>query len=139
MQWNKTCGGTGNDYFVRMVQTRDGGYAISGYTNSFGAGNNDVWFVKTDSYGNMQWSKTFGGSGVDAGDFLLQASDGGYVIAANTNSFGAGSQDFYLIKVGVEGESGLAWTDSTANTVTLYRGANDVYWNYVRVRIWKIR
>jgi hypothetical protein len=139
MQWNKTCGGTGNDYFVRLIKTRDGGYATSGYTTSFGAGNSDVWFVKTDSNGNMQWSKTFGGSGVDAGDILCQTSDGGYVIAANTNSFGAGSQDFYLVKVGVEGESGLAWTDSTANTVTLYRGANDVYWNYVRVRIWKIR
>jgi hypothetical protein len=38
----------------------------------------------------------------------------------------------------VEGELGLAWTNSTSNTVTLYRGANDVYWNYVRVRVWRI-
>jgi hypothetical protein len=138
MQWNKTYGGTGDDHFNRIVQTLDGGYAIGGYTNSFGAGNRDVWFVKTDSYGNMQWSKTFGGSGEDSGSMVRQTSDGGYATGGTTASFGAGSYDFYLVKVGSEGESGLAWTDSTANTVTLYRGANDVYWNYVRVRVWKI-
>jgi hypothetical protein len=59
-------------------------------------------------------------------------------VVGYTASFGAGGNDIYLVKVGVEGESGLALTDSTTNTVTLYRGANDVYWNYVRVKIWKI-
>ena len=69
---------------------------------------------------------------------LRQTTDGAYVVISNTASFGAGGQDFNLVKLGVEGESGLAMTSSTANTVTIYRGANDVYWNYVQVRIWKI-
>ena len=87
-------------------------------------------------------STVFGGSGNDSGpdnNDVCQTADGGYLIAGTTTSFGAGSADFYLVKVGVEGESGLAWTDSTANTVMVYRGANDVYWNFVRVRGWRIR
>jgi hypothetical protein len=137
MLWNKTYGGAGNENFQRVVRTLDGGYAISGATNSFGAGGNDMWFVKTDSYGNVQWSKTFGGLANDGGAMLRQTSDSGYIIIGNTASFGAGGQDFYLVKVGIEGESGLALTASTNNTVTLYRGSNDVYWNFVQVRIWK--
>ena len=138
MQWNKTYGGTGDEEFQRIVRTLDGGYAIGGVTNSFGAGGNDIWFVKIDSYGNMQWSKTFGGSGNDNGEMVRQTTDGGYAIVGTTSSSGAGIANFYLVKIGVEGESGLAWTDSTVNTITLYRGANDFYWNYLRVRIWKI-
>jgi len=50
-------------------------------------------------------------------------------------SANGGAHQRYL---GLSGELGLAWTDSTANTTTLYRGASDTYWNYVRVRVWKI-
>lgn len=140
MQWNKTYGGSLNDMVFQnnFVQSSDGGYAIVAYTMSFGVGNNDVWLVKTDSYGNMQWSKTYGGIGSDNGMAMVQTKDGAYSLLGHTNSFGAGGYDVYLIKASVEGESGLAWTDSTVNIITLYRGANDVYWNYVRVRIWKI-
>jgi hypothetical protein len=72
----------------------------------------------------------------DVGYSVVQASDGGYAIAGVTYSYGAGNTDVFLAKTDVE--SGLAWTDSTANTIILYRGATDIYWNYVRVRIWKI-
>ena len=49
-----------------------------------------------------------------------------------------GAHQRYLDLTGATPELGLAWTGSTATTLTLYRGANDVYWNYVRIRIWKI-
>jgi len=61
MQWNKTYGGAGYDEAHSVVQTRDGGYALAGGTSSFGAGGYDFWLVKTDSAGNMQWNKPYGG------------------------------------------------------------------------------
>jgi len=84
------------------------------------------------------WSKPFGGTSSDFGYSVVQSSDGGYAIAGLTFSFGAGSYDVYLVKTDVYGDFGLARVDSSANTLTLYRGANDVYWKYVRVQIWKI-
>jgi len=137
MQWNRTYGGTNDDYSHFVVQTSDDGYALAGATLSFGAGGWDFWLVKTDSKGNQQWNKSYGGSNDDQAQSLTQADDGGYAVAGYTLSFGAGNRDFWLVKTCVE--SGLAWTDSTPNTITLYRGATDPYWNYVRVRIWKIK
>jgi len=137
MMWYQTYGGTNIDEAWALVQTTDGGYALAGYTTSFGAGGHDCWLVKTDASGNMQWNKTYGGTSRDYAYALVQTSDGGYALAGMTESFGAGSSDFWLIKTNVE--SGLAWVDSSANTATLYRGATDTYWNYVRVRLWKPR
>lgn len=264
--WKKNYGGTGYDCANWLVKTSDGGYAMVGYTNSSGAGGNDVYLIKTDASGNLLWSKTYGGGGDDVGHCLVQTpdggyaivgqmagliyflktdatgnsqivktlsngvgyslvltSDGGYVIAGqkaglgvyvvkldatgsllwdgsyggdvgrciiktkdggfaivgrkagfgvylveidtsgkilSSNTYGGdegcgiiqtsdgafgiiGSKSVYssycyFIKTPIHGEFGLARTDSTANTVTLYRGANDNYWNFARVRIWKI-
>ena len=58
----KPYGGTGTDIGYTVVQASDGGYAMAGHTNSFGAGGNDSWFVKTNSAGTMQWNKTYGGT-----------------------------------------------------------------------------
>jgi hypothetical protein len=138
-QWNKTYGGTNYDRGYAILQTADAGYIIAGATGSFGAGGvNDIYLVKTDALGNLQWSKTYGGTGYDIGYSFVLTGDGGYAIAGSTYSYGAGNYDVYLVKTEVQGEFGLARTDSTVNTLTLYRGVNDVYWNYVRVRIWKI-
>jgi hypothetical protein len=137
-QWNQTYGGTSMDRGDSMVQTIDGGYAITGSTFSYGAGGADFWLVKTGSVGTAQWNQTYGGTGDDYGFSMVETSDGGYALAGFTYSFGAGGMDVWLVKTDVEGESGLAWTDSTADSITLYRGTTDVYWNYVRVRVWKI-
>jgi hypothetical protein len=144
MMWNRTYGGTNDDFARALVQTWDGGYALAGRTESFGAGLYDFWLVKTDSAGNMMWNKTYGGTSNEWAYDLVQTSDGGYALAGYTMSFGVGSGDFWLVKTDASGnvggvESGLAWTDSSANTVTLYRGATDTSWNYVRVRLWKPR
>jgi hypothetical protein len=85
----------------------------------------------------MQWNRTYGGTDEENAWALVQTVDGGYALAGNTHSFGAGNGDVWLVKTDVE--SGLAWVDSSANTVTLYRGASDTYWNYVRMRLWKPR
>ncbi len=98
-QWQKTFGGTGRDYGNSVIQSTDGGYVITGYTLSYGAGGDDLWIVKTDEQGNMLWNKTLGGAQSDVGNFIIESSDGSFVITGHTLSFGAGLHDVWLIKL----------------------------------------
>jgi hypothetical protein len=131
MQWNQTYEGGREAY--ALVQTSDGGYAVAGMTNyqdPFGLWTVGPWLIKTDADGHAQWHRLYEATGLRSANALVQTVDGGCTLAG-------GDRDFWLIKTGVE--SGLAWVDSSANTITLYRGATDTSWNYVRVRLWKPR
>jgi hypothetical protein len=94
--WTRRYGGPRNEGGTSVKKTGDNGYIIVGTTKSFGAGGNDFYLVKTDSSGNLLWSKTYGGSGNDAASSVQITTDGGYIIVGNTNSFGANG--IYLIK-----------------------------------------
>ncbi|KXH69717.1 MAG: hypothetical protein AM326_05080 [Candidatus Thorarchaeota archaeon SMTZ-45] len=138
--WNKTYGGTDTDIGLSVETTSDEGYAIAGRTQSFGAGGYDFWLVEVDSSGNLNWNKTYGSTGDDELYSMILTSDFGYLIAG-TQFF----SECLLIKTDSYGNAvpsfkfGLSWVNSTADIITLYRGAIDPYWNYVRVRIWEIR
>jgi uncharacterized delta-60 repeat protein len=114
LSWAKTIGGTNSDYGNSIQQTSDGGYVITGYTQSFGAGNGDVFVIKLDSSGNLSWAKTIGGTNSDYGNSIQQTSDGGYVITGYTQSFGAGYSDIFVIKLDSSGN--LSWARTIGGT-----------------------
>ena len=96
--WTRVYGGSGKEYSFSVAQTADGGFIIGGWTSSYGAGYYDIFLVKTDPSGDTMWTRTYGGSYDDRGYSVRQTSDGGFIIAGRTNSFGAGLYDIYLIK-----------------------------------------
>jgi hypothetical protein len=103
--FQKTFGGTNVDRFFSVQQTTDGGYIMAGITSSFGSDSSNVYLIKTDAYGDTIWTKTFGGNDHDAGYFVRQTADGGYIITGYTSSFGAGNDDIYLIKTDINGNA----------------------------------
>jgi len=114
LEWNQTYGGAGSDNARSLVQTSDGGYALAGDTNSFGAGNYDFWLIKTDANGNMMWNQTYGGTDYDGAQSVVQTSDGGYALAGRTDSFGAGRFDFWLVKTDANGN--MMWNQTYGGT-----------------------
>lgn len=108
LQWTSTTGGANNDEARCIVQTSDGGYAVAGYTSSFGAGSYDLYVVKLNAAGALQWTRTIGGATDDFGTAVVQTTDGGLAVAGYTTSYGAGSHDFYVVKLDALGA--LQWT-----------------------------
>lgn len=92
------------------LRTDDGGYLLVGATNYThnDTAREDVWLCQTDAAGEVLWQRTYGGEGFDRGKAVLPAGDGGYVILAETQSFGAGGRDLYLLKVDADG--GEVWS-----------------------------
>ncbi|MBU1650630.1 T9SS type A sorting domain-containing protein [bacterium] len=115
-QWNQTFGGSGLDYGSCVQQTSDGGYIIVGGTTFYGAGGYDIYLIKTDASGTEQWSRTFGGSDFEQGYSVQQTSDGGYIVAGGSASFGAGSDDVYLIKTDASGNEQWSQTYGGSNS-----------------------
>jgi len=113
-EWSNTFGGASSDISHSLIQTSDGGYLLGGRTNSFGNGNYDMYLVKTDVNGSEEWSKTFGGTASDVGYSVIQSSDGGYLFLGETESFGNGSTDMYLVKTDANGNE--EWSKTYGGT-----------------------
>ena len=122
-QWERKVGGGSSEYGHCIRQTTDGGYIIVGYTDSFGSGQEDAELVKLDSGGNIVWIQYYGGSNDERGNSVRQTSDGGFIMAGFSRSFGAGQADVYLVKTDSSGN--LVWSQT-------YGGASDDVGNSVR-------
>jgi hypothetical protein len=114
--WVELYGGALDDKAAAIVQTGDGGYAIAGTTYSFGVGSADFWLIKLDASGNVEWNQTYGGLKSDVAVAMVQTSDGGYALAGETYSSGAGESDFWLVKVDSSGK--LQWNKTYGEQTT---------------------
>lgn len=110
--WIKAYDGGILDDCKSVQQTTDGGYIIVG-TKGVNEANPDVYLIKTNSEGVPSWSKTIGGAQFDFGNSVQQTTDGGYIIAGTTLSFGVSGTDVYLIKTDSVGNSGCNQEDLT--------------------------
>lgn len=123
--WKKLYGGSSDEKAYKAIHTSDDGFAVVGYAKSndgdvsFNEGFEDVWILKLDNSGNIEWQKTTGFSGVDQGLSLIQTADNGYLIGGIldvTSSGGLGNKqsktqhaggDYWLIKLNITGE--ITW------------------------------
>jgi len=121
--WNRTFGRQYEDIGISVQQTSDGGYIITGQTESWGYFTNDVLLIKTDSLGNEIWNKTFGGLDCDGGISVIENKDSDYIILGFTSEYGAGGNDIWLIK-----------TDSSGNEKwnSTFGGSNDEEGHFVQ-------
>jgi len=101
--WSRQYGGIGADFGNCVIKTADGGLAVSGMTQSYGAGGNDAWLLKVSSNGDSLWSRTFGSSGDEVGVNLQQTYDGGYVILGNASATGGSNSNIWLLKTDPNG------------------------------------
>ncbi len=118
VQWSKYYGGNGFDAFYSGRQTSDGGYIALGATSSFGFGNNDMLLVRTDSIGDVQWSRVYGGTDDEFGRQVFQTNDGGYALFANQD-YGFNSQ-YYLVKTDTFGYSNCNYAIVGASQTYLF-------------------
>lgn len=101
-------GGPKTDSGRDIQLTSDGGYLIAGISNSFSAGDTDIYVLKINNAGAKEWDKTIGGKGTEEAFSMVSTSDGNFVIAGTTTSFGNGESDSYLIKIKPSGDT--LWT-----------------------------
>jgi hypothetical protein len=111
IEWQKSFGGTGDEYASSIIQTDDGGFMIAGSSNSNNGdvtgnhGNYDYWLTKLNPTGNLLWQKSFGGTASDYATSILQTTDAGYVVAGITNSNNGdvtgnhGNSDGWILKI----------------------------------------
>ena len=112
-QWARTYGANLDDSANAILQTSDGGYIVTGLT-FLGAGEGDFWVLKLFSTGDIEWQKTYGGSYSDRPRCIQQTTEGGFIIAGKTHSFGGGEADCWVFELSVDGE--IEWQKTYGET-----------------------
>jgi hypothetical protein len=112
MMWHRSFGGAEEESGECVRQMPAGGFVIGGMTSSYGSGQWDVYVLRTDSEGNLEWSETFGGNGDDRAHCVHPTADGHVLVGGWAWSFGQGLGDVYLLKI----------TDGVSTAATLGTG-----------------
>ena len=123
VEWQKTYGGGGVDWANSIQQTSDGGYIVAGWTQPSDARSQDFCILKLKPYGTVEWQKTYGGDSSDWANSIQQTSDGGYIVAGRTWSFGVGEEDVWVLKL---------WPDGTVEWQKTYGGGGSDEANSIR-------
>jgi hypothetical protein len=103
--WTRSFGVPGQNIGASVAVAADSGYVVVGRTNSFGSGDDDVYVLKVGPSGDSLWARVYGDSGSDGGLSICKTEDDGYVIAGFTSSSGQGSNDIYLLRLNVDGDT----------------------------------
>jgi len=124
VEWEKHHGGEDDEAAFSVALTKDGGFIVVGDTKSSGAGVNDLWILKTDSAGEMDWEQIYGGAKADSANSILALDDGGYIIVGYTGSYGAGAYDVWLLKTDADGN--ILWNNTYGGScwgdIIIWRG-----------------
>ncbi len=97
--WNHTYGGTDTEYAFDFKELSDGSFVLAGSTRSFNVGNYDFYVMRTDANGNLLWNQTYGGAENELGRSVIALSTGGFMVFGQTATYGAGLEDFWLLKI----------------------------------------
>ncbi len=101
--WERTFGGFMSEEAGSIEQTADGGYIVAGYTQYRDRRKDEIWLIRLDPDGNMTWDRIYGGEKFDSAASIQRTDDGGYIVAGNTTSYGAGKMDMLVMKLDSEG------------------------------------
>ncbi len=131
--WSKTFG---NSYVYEVdaaysiEETSDNGFVVVGSTKSYGAGNEDFWVIKLDTGGTVAWQRTYGGANADTAYSVHETADGGFVVAGTTQSFGAGNEDAWVLRLNSNGEIPGCSAMGTSDVIgsDLFPEVYDVTW-----------
>ncbi len=115
-QWFRTFGGESYELCNSLLQLDDG-FSLAGYTTSFGAGNRDFYFVRTDEEGEELWSRTYGGERWDSCSDHIAVSDGGFILIGRSSSFDERRSGIYIVKTDNNGNE--EWSNVLYHDVML--------------------
>jgi hypothetical protein len=103
--WSQTYGGLQEDRLFSVDNTADDGFVLTGTTRSFGAGERDLYLIKTSSDGELDWMQVLGENRDDVGHAVRQTADQGFIVTGYTRSFGAANYDTWLVKTDESGNT----------------------------------
>jgi hypothetical protein len=104
MEWSRIYGGERDDFAHSVQETEEGGLILAGITWSFGSGSQDIWILKLNYLGDIEWEKAYGGKKDDYASFIHADKNNNYLVIGSTSSFGKGENDAWIFKLDPVGE-----------------------------------